>query len=566
MARFVADMSRLTASGLPADSADVSSNNTSISLPETESASDTGSVIRHGVPFHARVDSKDSQSSLSSLGRPSSEGDRVQAAPPLASANAFAMTEEIHAPVETVPPPPEFQTDGKAEEEEEITTVTEEYIVPVGPRGLDYSAAVKVSEETSVSRQKDSDAALGGVFRARPVSITKGEEEEDAEKQKEEPKKPAEKEEFVLTMEDLSSVCMVPLRPKLYVQPKPASPPTPEPEAEPEPEPDYYTEPALSGSPDRSHVHLAYVSDHGHVHSVTKEIHETSTDFTAPSRGGVGAHYTSEEPAAAGRGLSVLQLPSMRITGSTEPMTFSDDDRSSESSNDHVYRSTAKLTIGSRTPDDASDDGSERLGGADSRRLSNASSNSQTASSHGGGPMDAEAAARELQQQYSTLQEQFMLWQKQLQQNQALLAAHSGGGGAGDDGNNGAFKALQMQMQMQQQMMQQLQMSMQALTMQQQQQRQHNGVGRDSPTPPPPAPLPPPPAASAAPAAPFAPPPPPSGQAPAPKVVKAAVTKPKPRPASSRFEPQLDPREELMIAIRSFGGRAGLNTVSVERL
>ena len=457
--------------------------------------------------------------------------------------------------METVPPPLEFQTDGKEEEEEEeeeVTTVTEEFIVPVGPDGLDYSAAVKVSEETTTASRPRESGTPGGVFRAKPVSITKG-DEEDVERRKE-PEKPAVKEEFVLTMEDLSSVCMVPLRPKLYVQPKPATvlPPQLQPEPEPEPAPVSYTESAQSNlSPDRSHVHLAYVSDHGHIHSVTKETYETTTDFSTPSQGAVTHHAASEEPAA--RGLSALQLPAMRITGSTEPMTFSDDDRSSESSNDHVYRSTARLTIGGRAPDDASDDGSERLVDADSRRLSNASSNShQTVSSQG----EAEATARELQQQYSTLQDQFVLWQQQLQQNQALLASHSGGV---DDSNNATLKALQMQMQMQQQMMQQLQMSMQALTLQQLQQQQQNGLQQDSAPPPPP---PPPPPASVVPAAPSAPLPPPSAQAPAPKVIKAGTTKPKSRPAASRFEPQLDPREELMIAIRSFGGRAGLNTVS----
>nr|KAG5708324.1 hypothetical protein BaRGS_034355 [Batillaria attramentaria] len=556
MARFVEQMSRLATTG---DGGEVSSNNTSISLPDTESASDTGSVIRHGVPYHVREDSRDSQSSLSSLGKPGDSssvngtitgehrGDEVDSGS-YRNSNAFAMTEEIHAPVETVPPPLEFQnhTDEEEEEEEEFTTVTEEYIVPMGPSGLDYSAAVKVSEQETQQKPSQSldsaPAESSGVFRAEPVSITSAPArqpklETPVEKV---PEKPKPKEEFVLTFEDLSSVSLVPLRPKMYAEPKPSRASS-----------QVVTHPAevdVIGPVDRSHVHLAYKSNHGHLHAVRGD--EPSLDNVADSKYSEvhdTRHPTQTRPTESAPetrpGTSLMPLPSMRITGNTEPMTFSDDDRSSVSSNDHVYRSTAQLVIGGQPHHDdtasLTDEGSDRLGDAGSRRLSTASSNGGVA---GNGGLDMDSAREGLQQQYEQLQQQFVIWQKQLQQNQALLATQEEAGADGESSNT--LQALQLQMQMQQQMMQQLQLSMQALTLQQKQQ-----LAQQDPAPAPPAPAAPP----AAPAPPQAP-----------KVIKSEAVKSKQRPPSKRFEPQLDPREELMIAIRSFGGRAGLNTVPVK--
>ncbi|KAK7499370.1 hypothetical protein BaRGS_00009345, partial [Batillaria attramentaria] len=510
MARFVEQMSRLATTG---DGGEVSSNNTSISLPDTESASDTGSVIRHGVPYHVREDSRDSQSSLSSLGKP---GDS-------SSVNGTITGEHRGDEVDS-----------------------EEYIVPMGPSGLDYSAAVKVSEQETQQKPSQSldsaPAESSGVFRAEPVSITSAPArqpklETPVEKV---PEKPKPKEEFVLTFEDLSSVSLVPLRPKMYAEPKPSRASS-----------QVVTHPAevdVIGPVDRSHVHLAYKSNHGHLHAVRGD--EPSLDNVADSKYSEvhdTRHPTQTRPTESAPetrpGTSLMPLPSMRITGNTEPMTFSDDDRSSVSSNDHVYRSTAQLVIGGQPHHDdtasLTDEGSDRLGDAGSRRLSTASSNGGVA---GNGGLDMDSAREGLQQQYEQLQQQFVIWQKQLQQNQALLATQEEAGADGESSNT--LQALQLQMQMQQQMMQQLQLSMQALTLQQKQQ-----LAQQDPAPAPPAPAAPP----AAPAPPQAP-----------KVIKSEAVKSKQRPPSKRFEPQLDPREELMIAIRSFGGRAGLNTVPVK--
>jgi hypothetical protein len=536
MARFVAsEVSRMSREA-PADSGELSSNNTSISLPDSvETASSTGSVIRIGVPggaAHLRVDWKDSQtSSLGSLGQPDDSSSMDDREAPTSHSHAFAMHEEIHAPVETVPPPLEFQNsrDEEEEEEEEVVTVTEEYIMPMGPGGPDYTAAIKVQQEDEVKAGKSS-----GVFRAEPVSILKRVEREPKLEVEEKPKpsKPAKKEEFVLTLEDLSSVSLLPDRPKVFAPPK-LKVYEPQPEPEPEVEREEFREVASVSAPGRSHVHLAYVSDHGHVQPAASPEDR----------------YQPSEQTSKTTNLSSFGLPTMRYTSNTEPLPFSDDDRSSQSSSDHVYRSTATVTIsGSNSvKDDASDMGSEQLEDPDSRQLVESSPSRQ-------------GAQLELQRQYNEMQEQLGVWQRQLERNQALLAAQNSaqdGGGYDDSGyDDDQRQSIESQVAQGLQIIESVRQSMQALQLKQQQQ---NGTAQRSASPPPP----PPPPATVVPA------PPPAPEPTVAKAVTSAVraqAKPKSKPLPSRFQPQLDPREELMIAIRSFGGRAGLNTVSVLRV
>lgn len=186
-----------------------------------------------------------------------------------------------------------------------------------------------------------------------------------------------------------------------------------------------------------------------------------------------------------------------------------------------------------------------------------------------------------LQAQYQQLQEQFTMWQTQLIQNQKLLASQghdtdfSTNQMTGSDSqSNLQFQQLQIQMQMQQQMMLQLQQSMQALTLQQalaasqpaqqvvppvvkhepvtQSVAKHTESGRSrekhehkrarSPE-------------QVQPVAPRAPPPP---EAAKPKVVKADAKYSKPK--QKKYERPLDPREQLMLDIRN-RGRVGLKKV-----
>ena len=198
--------------------------------------------------------------------------------------------------------------------------------------------------------------------------------------------------------------------------------------------------------------------------------------------------------------------------------------------------------------------------------------------------LTSDSQANLLQAQYQQLQEQFTMWQNQLMQNQKLLASQSSDSDLStnqmpksDSQSNMQLQQLQLQMQMQQQMMLQLQQSMNSLTLQQalaasqpgqqvpiaastvqvtesaprpvesgRKKEHHKEHHRDhkrskSPEQVPPAP-------------PMAPPPPEDVK---PKVkADAKYTKPK----QKKYERQLDPREQLMLDIRN-RGRAGLKKV-----
>ncbi|KAK3591154.1 hypothetical protein CHS0354_040220 [Potamilus streckersoni] len=175
--------------------------------------------------------------------------------------------------------------------------------------------------------------------------------------------------------------------------------------------------------------------------------------------------------------------------------------------------------------------------------------------------------------QHQLLKQQFEMWQAQLLNNQKLLSSLE------SDDQSQQLQQLQLQMQIQQNMMLELQENMKALTLQQQalpQTPSPNQSLRNSnltqlitassailnPEP-----------ASLAPAIPKDPPaapiPPPLPFAHAyqkdtqfTKAPDSKDTKPK-RP--KRYEPELDPREKLMISIRSFPGRNNLKKVPVQK-
>ena len=191
-----------------------------------------------------------------------------------------------------------------------------------------------------------------------------------------------------------------------------------------------------------------------------------------------------------------------------------------------------------------------------------------------------------LQAQYQQLQEQFTMWQSQLMQNQKLLASQSSDSDLStnqmpksDSQSNMQLQQLQLQMQMQQQMMLQLQQSMNSLTLQQAlaasqpgqqvplaapvvktqdqitesaartvesgRKKEHHREHKRSKSP-----------EQVPPAPPAAPPPPEDVK---PKVkADAKYTKPK----QKKYERQLDPREQLMLDIRN-RGRAGLKKVPI---
>ncbi|KAK6172113.1 hypothetical protein SNE40_018064 [Patella caerulea] len=131
--------------------------------------------------------------------------------------------------------------------------------------------------------------------------------------------------------------------------------------------------------------------------------------------------------------------------------------------------------------------------------------------------------------QYDQLQQQFKQWQDQLKMNQTLLASQQ------MSPENQAMQAqMQMQIKMQQSMMEQLQQSMLALTQDTPAVSQNNSTTASPPTPPPVTMV-----------------------TATPKVNKSST----PKKYDKRFERQLDPREELMIAIRKFGGHTGFEQI-----
>lgn len=195
-----------------------------------------------------------------------------------------------------------------------------------------------------------------------------------------------------------------------------------------------------------------------------------------------------------------------------------------------------------------------------------------------------------MQAQYNQLQQQFTMWQSQLIQNQKLLASHGASDFSSqmigkDDQSNLQLQQLQLQIQMQQQMMLQLQQSMQALALQntlasQQQTLTQNvsqplvatGTLQTQQTPPPPVST----QIFTASNEKYRPPSPEEEThkeqvapvAPAPPAITVSKSKSSKadakysKPKQKRFERELDPREQLMLDIRNFGKKR-LNKVGI---
>ncbi|XP_005109505.2 flocculation protein FLO11 [Aplysia californica] len=582
MALFVERMSKMAVETPEDGDGQLDESVSSLSLLGSDTNSDTGSVIQH-----IRSDSRDSRSGSEAGSLSRKDGKQIAAgatASGLRSSNSrqpetvpemtgdFAVSEEITVPVDTVPPPPEFgdagedKTNESVEDEEEFFTETiEEIIIPMGPNGFDFSAAKKIPDvDTPKEHGPESPRerkTSTGVFRAEPVAVapvsavkTKSSAPEIKPKPtglKPKEQLPKEKEEFVLTTEDLSSVTFLPPRPKVAKVPVETQPST--------------------------HVSTTSLVMEKHRSAATPSSHRYSEE---PEYGNVKQHvsHISFKPKTEAENDSVLEekpitllnMPRMRPSPREENVTsFSDDSRSDSSSDPFTSRSAPRLLVNSLSSSQNSDrkssindmeDGSYKpvQNGQGSPTVDRNRRGSKT-SSHS---LDAVEQEEAFQAEYQTLQSQLDMWQEQLARNQTLLASQD----VGPDVQTGHLKQLTEQMAMQQKMMQQLQNSMQALQEQKGQSNGHqeNGSLASKPTansieskvqpivsastPPPPPP----------------PPPPPSVQQEKPKIVKATTVAPKPK-SKSRFEPVLDPREELMIAIRGFHGREGLRPVPVTK-
>ena len=269
------------------------------------------------------------------------------------------------------------------------------------------------------------------------------------------------------------------------------------------------------------------------------------------------------------KSISMIALPAERTP--VKSSNLNTDDSGISEPDQHTFASSTKIVLSQSPEGDRSSRETSPRSNVSSPRKEENSETQQTL----------------LQAQYQQLQEQFTVWQNQLASNQKLLASQghdsdisSNQMSGSDSQSNLQLQQLQLQMQMQQQMMLQLQQSMHALTLQQalaasqpvqpvQQKAQAPIQINEQITPSVVRSVESEPARerfedkrrarSPEQATSIVPkPPPPPVESAKPKVVKADAKYSKPK--QKRFERQLDPREQLMLDIRN-RGRGGLKKV-----
>ncbi|XP_071108879.1 cordon-bleu protein-like 1 isoform X5 [Haliotis cracherodii] len=594
MAIFVERMSKLTEK---ADSESNMSDTTSISLPDTESNSETGSVIRHdqdGRPFHAKMDSYSSDSGSvqkydsedRSHGGSATDASSYDDVPVTNAQQSHARRDsleihrenivadnevsEIDVPMEMVPPPIEFRNDPQEEgareeemeeeeeeeEEEEYRESTEEIIITIAPSsGFTFAGANKIPDlETPKEHSSLPDSPRFCVAESS-LSYSKIETDPNSTnfsepKLQTDVKPPRVKEEFVLTREDLSKIKYVEeskWRSEPYVQParRPTSLSslTQVYRDEPEPavsyasfQPSYSKPESIQGSR----------SEEDNVKTRCSEL-----SFRPDSEGEID--NVLEE-----KSISMIALPAMR----TSVLKKSDEEYLTTLKQES-YQSLVQDTMSSGDremrskffDDEEEDAETEILEQSGKVYISERSEDKGTVEEENKEITKQQAA---LQSQYAILQQQFSMWQQQLKQNQDLLANQHIDPEV-QSMQEIQIQQMQQQMQIQQQMMSQLEKSMEALALQKKpkselpsavasesasvvvasSERSGQGAGRSSvPTPPPPPPV---------------------------TVVKKTANSGRVNKKDDpRFQRKLDPREELMIAIRSFGGRGKLSTVPIQ--
>ena len=488
--------------------------------------------------------------------------------------------------------PPEFQSEMEApdevqfekgveekviaqeEEEEELITETVEIIYPfIEPLVEPKSETVRVEnvpkesqnivlKEKPVVKRDETIIKENRTVDIKPVTKIKMEEKIIPP----EPEKPKEKEEFVLTFDDLSNVDFSLMRKKKKIVPKP--------------------KPAYQSTPEKNH--FAINNDNVYI-TPCKEHNIQMDDGSILTEGGSIRGHKGEvktkcselsfSPNSEGemenvleeKSISMINLPAVR--NSRDNSVAMDDN--SKDDNIVVSRTEIVFSMNSNS-DDNYDQGLNRKLSTNSNLEKSVNDSGVEAGYDDSSLVDHQEV---LAAQHKQLQQQFSIWQTQLEENKKLLlTTHAI---PADDTNSQFQQQLQSQIQLQQQMIQQMQQSMEALSSQQQQQQiisnidnqsSHNtadqsetSIGNhiehkmeqkvekqvENGVPPVP-------------------------QAPAlanGKIVINAKTgssssneqiKPKARSKSKKYiEPKLDPREELMIAIKNFGGRTAMKKVSV---
>lgn len=468
------------------------------------------------------------------------------------------------------------------EEEEELITETVEIIYPfIEPLVEPESETVRVEnvpkesqnivlEEKPVVKRDKTVVKENRTVDIKPVTKIKTEEKIIPP----EPEKPKEKEEFVLTFDDLSNVdfSLMRKKKKIVPKPKPTYQSTPEKKHFAINNDDVYITPCKEHNiqMDDGSILTEGGSIRGHKGEVKTKCSELS--FSPNSEGEM-------ENVLEEKSISMINLPAVR--NRLDNSVAMDD----HSKDDNVVVSRTEIVFSMNSNSDNNyDQGLNRKLSTNSNLEKSVNDSGVEAEHNDSSLVDHQEV---LAAQYKQLQQQFSVWQTQLEENKKLLLTTQAI--PADDTNRQFQQQLQSQIQLQQQMIQQMQQSMETLSSQQQQQNSkedqskqiisniddqssHNTADQsetsigshiehkmeqkskkqvENGVPP-------------APQAPALP----NG-----KIVMNAKTgssssneqiKPKIRSKSKKYiEPKLDPREELMIAIRNFGGRTAMKKVSV---
>lgn len=475
--------------------------------------------------------------------------------------------------------PPEFQSDMEApdevefdkvevndveppeEEEEEVITETIEIIYPftqpleepeIKTEQVESVQKIPVESKTVVLEEKPVVKVVEPVVtKLVPKVVT---EEPVVAK---EPEKPKEKEEFVLTFDDLSNVDFSLMRKKKKIVPKP--------------------KPTLQSTPEKSQQ-VSTVNELKSSFSINndkvfitpcKEQTIQMDDGSILTEGGSVRGHKGEvktkcselifSPNSEGEMENVLEEKSISMINLPAVRNSSDNSVAVEENvkEDKIVVSRTEIVFSvNKNSKVDSNSSSRKLSINDSGVEAETESNM----------VDHQEV---LSAQYKQLQQQFSAWQTQLEENRKLLLSTQAI--PADDTTRQFQQQLQSQIQLQQQMIQQMQLSMEALSSQKQNgmEGQTKNKSTDQPI-----------VTenhvdlkkeqkidkSVMPSAPEAPALP-NGKAVLPEnTVLNEQTKPKSKSKSRKYiEPKLDPREELMIAIRNFGGRGAMKKVPVNK-
>ncbi|XP_060594347.1 protein cordon-bleu-like isoform X6 [Ruditapes philippinarum] len=444
--------------------------------------------------------------------------------------------------------PADFQNN-EGEEEDQGVMFEETVILPADPRVFELDSPRRIPDLDSPKEHK---VLSLPDYEEIPIdtNVKISDDESDVDEKPAEEEKPKEKEEFVLTFDELSNVDFSASNPNEQRKQRSDSSDVPKVnyriEFRSSADLDYEAEDLIKAVPatvvNEEPVFSDKLENSDYDSGAKTKCSELSF---SPNYEGEAEHMLEE------KSISMINLPAERT-----PVKNSGSDISGAPSD--TYASSTKILL----------------------------SGSPATSSHETTPRkdDSFDSNNLMQAQYNQMQQQFSMWQNQLVQNQKLLASQgaseiSTNQMAGkDDQSNLQLQQLQLQIQMQQQMMLQLQQSMQALALQNtlqtfpqtiNQPLVATGTFQTQQTPPstqiftkdnekyrPSSPeedrghikvL----STSEPPAAPAAPPPPPSVVTSKPKSSKADAKYSKPK--QKRFERELDPREQLMLEIRNFG-------------